>query len=171
MCRENTHDIGEVCRLLGVTSRTLRFYETRGIIGSTKLPFVARRQYTDSQIEQIKRVLVLRSLGISVKKIGEIQRGDSDLTAAVAERRAEIESSVTAKISELRLLEETLAKLEHDDDTIYSDDPAPETDGGESVRLADKYAVAVIDGAVAAPRGSCYAETITRSSFGEGVRA
>lgn len=24
MCRENTHDIGEVCRLLGVTSRTLR---------------------------------------------------------------------------------------------------------------------------------------------------
>ncbi len=143
---ENLHDIGEVCRLLGVTSRTLRFYEERGIIKSEKPPFGTRRQYTDAQIEEIKHVLVLRSLGISAKKIGEIQRGGADLTAAVAERRAEIESSVTAKIKELRLLEEALARLETSgDDSIFKSSPPPET-GGEPFPAADKYTRTIVAG-------------------------
>ena len=135
---ENLHDIGEVCKLLGVTSRALRFYEERGIIESVKPPYGVRRQYTDAQIEEIKRVLVLRSLGISVKNIGEIQRGGSDLTAAVAERHAEIESSVTAKIKELRLLEEALARLETcGDASIYSKSTSSASCDGKSLAAAD----------------------------------
>ena len=50
-------DINTACRMLGTTSRTLRFYEEKGIIQSTVSPFSNRRQYSMEQLEQIKKVL------------------------------------------------------------------------------------------------------------------
>ena len=75
MEKEELYDIGEVCKLLGTTSRTLRFYEEKGIISSTDVPFQPRRQYTGAQVDHIRNVLVLRALGISVKAIKALQNG------------------------------------------------------------------------------------------------
>ena len=51
---EKLYDISEVCELLGTTSRTLRFYEEKGIIQSTKELDSQRCKYTESQLEHIK---------------------------------------------------------------------------------------------------------------------
>lgn len=71
-------DINEVCKMLSTTSRTLRFYEQKGIISSTSVPFQPRRQYDAEQIEHIKKVLVLRSLGLPIAKIQKLQQGNAD---------------------------------------------------------------------------------------------
>ena len=63
------YDITDVCRLLGTTSRTLRFYEQKGIISSTTVGSSARRRYTEEQLVHIKNVLALRTLGLSIKAI------------------------------------------------------------------------------------------------------
>ena len=63
---EQLYDIAKVCQMLGTTSRTLRFYQEKGIIQSTSTPFSNRRQYTMAQIEKIRNVMALRALGLSV---------------------------------------------------------------------------------------------------------
>lgn len=122
MSERNTIDIGEVCRVLGTTSRTLRFYEEKGIITSTPPEFGTRRQYTPDQIEQIKRVLILRSLGLSVSKIKELKNGSDDLRSAIAERQAEITASIITKTKALRILSEALNTLEEGGDLFTRKD-------------------------------------------------
>ena len=65
------YDITEVCQILETTSRTLRFYEEKKIITSTTTGISARRQYTEEQLLQIKNVLALRKIGLSVKDIAD----------------------------------------------------------------------------------------------------
>lgn len=47
----NTFDINIVCNDLGISSRTLRYYEEIGLIESTKSIYSKRRRYTKEQIE------------------------------------------------------------------------------------------------------------------------
>ena len=105
MKKLNTIDIGEVCKMLGTTSRALRYYEEKGIIQSTASPFQTRRQYSVEQIGQIKNVLVLRSLGLSIGQIQQLQRGGS-LLDAIAQRRAQLIASISSKMKEIHLLNE-----------------------------------------------------------------
>ncbi len=109
---KHLYDITEVCRMLGTTSRTLRFYEEKKIITSTTVGLSARRKYTEEQLLQIKNVLVLRSLGLSVKSIAELQKEQSDLKNAVLSKRAEIYASIEAHIKEINLLNEAVYALE-----------------------------------------------------------
>lgn len=109
---KHLYDITEVCRMLGTTSRTLRFYEEKKIITSTTVGLSARRKYTEAQLLQIKNVLVLRSLGLSVKSITELQKEQSDLKNAVLSKRAEIYASIEAHIKEINLLNEAVYALE-----------------------------------------------------------
>ena len=89
MYRKSLYDIAEVCKMLDTTSRTLRFYEEKGIIQSTTVGISTRRQYTEEQISRIKNVLVLRTLRLSVKAIAELQTKGIDLKEAVLSKRAE----------------------------------------------------------------------------------
>ena len=145
MSEKNTVDIGEVCRVLCTTSRTLRFYEEKGIITSTPPEFGTRRRYTPEQIEQIKRVLVLRSLGLSIAKIQELQIG-GDLRSAIAERRAEITASIIERSKTLNLLSEALGTLEEGGDLFTQKDSQPDKYERERLEVVRICTDAVISG-------------------------
>ena len=121
MCQRSLYDITEVCKMLNTTSRTLRFYEEKGIIQSTTVGISSRRQYTEEQISHIKNVLVLRTLGLSVKAVAELQTQGTDLKDAVLSKRAEIYASIESRIREINLLNEALSALESGKD-IFSED-------------------------------------------------
>lgn len=112
MEKRQFYDIADVCRMLGITSRTLRFYEEKGIIRSTTVGLSSRRQYTEEQLSHIRNVLVLRTLGISVKAISELQAEKTDLKEAILSRRAEIYASINSRIKEIYLLNDALLVLE-----------------------------------------------------------
>ena len=147
MEKEGLYDIGEVCKLLGTTSRTLRFYEEKGIVSSTEVPFQSRRQYTGTQVDHIRNVLVLRALGISVKAIKALQDNKIDLRDAVLAKRAEIAAAMDAKRRELMLLNEALMTIEAGDDifqqteTIFEESPED-----PSAAIATLCAKAILDG-------------------------
>lgn len=128
------YDIAEVCKMLGTTSRTLRFYEQKGIIDSTAVPFCTRRQYSDAQIAHIKQVMVLRSMGMPIAKIASLQDEQGDLSQAILERRAQAIASVTTKYKEIRLLNEALATLENGGD-IFA--PRAKKEERRTERLAE----------------------------------
>ena len=121
MYQEQMYDITEVCKMLGTTSRTLRFYEEKGIIKSTTVGTSSRRQYTEEQLSLIKNVLVLRTLGLSVKSITELQTKGADLKEAVLSKRAEIYASIESRVREINLLNEALSALESGKN-IFSED-------------------------------------------------
>ena len=112
MYQKPLYDITEVCRMLGTTSRTLRFYEEKGIIQSTTIGTSSRRQYTEDQLSLVKNVLVLRTLGLSVKAIAELQNSGTDLKDAVLSKRAEIYASIESRVREINRLNEALSALE-----------------------------------------------------------
>lgn len=121
MEQKQYYDITEVCNMLGTTSRTLRFYETKGIISSTTAGISSRRKYTEDQISNIRNVLVLRTLGLSIKSIAELQNLGGNLRDAVLEKRAEILASIDTRIREINLLNEALSALESGKN-IFKDD-------------------------------------------------
>lgn len=124
--------------MLDVTSRTLRFYEEKGIITSTQSDDGKRRQYNAEQIKHIKNVLILRSLGLSVSKINKFLKESSDLKFAILERKADILAQITTKTKELNMLEETLSILDAGGD-IFTDQlkKASIVSNSELIKTAD----------------------------------
>ena len=121
MKNNGIYDISEVCNMLKITSRTLRYYEEKGIIKSTVNGTSSRRHYTEEQIKHIRNVLVLRTLGLSINTIAELQVQNADLRDAVLSKRAEIYSFVEKRVNQINLLNEALLAIESGED-IFSKD-------------------------------------------------
>ncbi len=105
---KNLYDIREVCTKLGITSRTLRYYEANHLVTSTTLPPSRRRHYTPAQAREIQKVLALRSLGLPVKTIRSLLQNGTSLEDALTARRAELIRCIGEKQRQINLLEEVL---------------------------------------------------------------
>ena len=68
--------IREVCDELGVTLRTLRFYEAQGLIAPKREP--RRRFYYTADVERLRAILRLKSVGLSLREIREVLQSPAD---------------------------------------------------------------------------------------------
>lgn len=57
---------------LGISSRTLRYYEQMGLVQSERLQIEKYRFYNQENIERVKQILVLSKMQIPVKDIVKI---------------------------------------------------------------------------------------------------
>ena len=146
MYQKQMYDITEVCKMLGTTSRTLRFYEEKGIIQSTTVGISSRRQYTEEQVSLIKNVLVLRTLGLSVKAIAELQNSGTDLKEAVLSKRAEIYASIESRVREINLLNEALSALESGKNIFNEDWQLSSAMNAEEKEIARLCTDAILNG-------------------------
>ncbi len=113
---EHLYDITQVAKMLGTTSRTLRYYEEKGIIQSTVLPFGKRRQYSEQQVTHIKNVLILRAMGLTIAQIGDWWAQNGNLEQAMLQHKAELHASIHKKLKELNQLNEALSALQSGED-------------------------------------------------------
>ena len=131
--------------MFGTTSRTIRFYEEKGLIQST--PGASRRRYTKEQIDNIKNVLVLRSLGVSVKSILELLNKDANLIDTLALKRAQIEALIETKRKEWMLLSNALVMIGSDKNIFDSElDPSSAVDNPKIAEIVKKCNKSVIGG-------------------------
>lgn len=72
MSPEPDHDIGEVTRLSGVTSRTLRHYDAIGLLTPASTSDDGRRRYGQAELLRLQHILVLRELGAPLTTISKI---------------------------------------------------------------------------------------------------
>ena len=115
-------DIHKLCEQLGCTSRTLRFYEEKGLIESTTDVYSNRRKYTDEQVTNIKNVFVLRSLGMPTAKIKEYLSDNVHLADIIKERKADLAVSMAKLNREYSLLCEALSTVENGGDIFSKTD-------------------------------------------------
>ena len=65
--------IGEVAKSLGITTRTIRYYEEVGITG-TPLRESGSRKYSEQDIHRLKFILKLKELGITLREMQELAK-------------------------------------------------------------------------------------------------
>jgi DNA-binding transcriptional MerR regulator len=69
---EEIESIGELAKELGLTTRTLRYWEEVGIIESVQRADGATRGYTPYYVRRIKFIMKLKELGLSIKELQDL---------------------------------------------------------------------------------------------------
>jgi DNA-binding transcriptional MerR regulator len=64
--------IGEVAKLIGVSSKTIRYYHEIGLLAEPKRTEGGYRLYTAQDLLRLQRIRRLRSLGLPLERIKEI---------------------------------------------------------------------------------------------------
>lgn len=64
--------IGELAKRLGITTRTIRYYEEIGLMGQSERLGGGTRTYNREDILRLKFILKLKDLGVSLKDIQEL---------------------------------------------------------------------------------------------------
>lgn len=75
--------IQDVARLTGTTSRTLRHYDSVGLVAPSRIAANGYRYYDEHALVRLQRVLLLRQLGLGLPAIGEVLDGETDAVAAL----------------------------------------------------------------------------------------
>ncbi len=95
------YSIGEVARLSGVDSKTLRFYEEKGVIKAAERKENGYRYFTEENLEEIKVIKDARELGLGLPEIKELMIGCSDGNCKhTAERNQKIIDDYVEKLTE-----------------------------------------------------------------------
>jgi DNA-binding transcriptional MerR regulator len=67
---EVSYRIGEVAERVGVTTRTIRYYEELGLLGTAGRAKGAHRLYTDADVARLEELIRLRDLlGLSLEEL------------------------------------------------------------------------------------------------------
>jgi len=105
--------ISAVSKSLGVSSRTLRYYEKIGLVQSRRLDDYAYRVYDDDAIRRLRQIIILRKLHVPVKQIREIfDNHDAAGVIDVFERNiSELDERITALATVKSILNRLVAEL------------------------------------------------------------
>ncbi len=66
--------IGELAQRVGLTERTIRYYEEVGLLDSVKRLEGGQRVYTDDDVRRLRFVQRLKALGLSLQEMLELER-------------------------------------------------------------------------------------------------
>ena len=107
-------NIGEASKRSGVTTKTIRYYESIGLIPAAGRTASGYRAYTAKEVEMLRFIQRARSLGFSVEDVSGLlelwrdrSRASSDVKAIALKHMGEIER----KIAELNSIRRTLLDL------------------------------------------------------------
>jgi DNA-binding transcriptional MerR regulator len=67
--QETMIQIGKLARELGITTRTIRYYEEIGLMGPSKRSSGGARSYNRDDVLRLKFILKLKELGIGLKEM------------------------------------------------------------------------------------------------------
>ena len=68
-----TYRVGELAAKVGMTERTIRYYEELGLLDSVKRLDGGTRIYTADDIRRLKFIGKLKLLGLSLQEMGELE--------------------------------------------------------------------------------------------------
>jgi len=66
--------IGELAQRVGLTERTIRYYEELGLLDSVKRLEGGQRLYTEDDVRRLRFVQKLKMLGLSLQEMLELER-------------------------------------------------------------------------------------------------
>ncbi|MBD2464522.1 MerR family transcriptional regulator [Oscillatoria sp. FACHB-1407] len=64
--------IGELAKLAGVTPRTIRYYESLGLLGPSEREGKGFRYYTETELERLEKIHAFKELGLTLEEIADV---------------------------------------------------------------------------------------------------
>lgn len=99
--------VGEVAERLGITVRSIQYYDQQGILSPSAKGSQNQRLYTQHDVERLYEVVCLKFAGLSLAQIKERMAGEADgaRTAAVfSDAMAETEKAFSALLRRYQML-------------------------------------------------------------------
>lgn len=119
--------VGEAAKKMGVSVRTLQYYDKEGIVSPSALSDGGRRLYSEKDLIRIHQILSLKSLGFSLEDIKKRllpldtpQEVISALAAQAEEMRKRIQV-LSKSLREIELLKDEVTKINEVDFKKYAD--------------------------------------------------
>lgn len=99
------YPIQQLAKAAGTTSRTLRHYDSIGLVTPSRIGSNGYRYYDDRSLVRLQRVLLLRELGLGLDAIGTVLAAQ-DASRAAGEQPNETEARVLTQHRELLVTEQ-----------------------------------------------------------------
>jgi Cu(I)-responsive transcriptional regulator len=107
-------NIGQAAAAAGVSAKMIRHYEGIGLIPKARRTYSGYRTYSDNEIHVLRFIRHARSLGFSIKEIGELvslwqdrRRASSRVKKLATEHIRELDQ----KIAQMQAMKATLERL------------------------------------------------------------
>lgn len=71
----NKYSIGEVAKITGLSTKTIRFYEEKGVIGSALREDNGYRFYSEKNLEEIRLIKYAKDMGLPLAEIKKLAVG------------------------------------------------------------------------------------------------
>jgi DNA-binding transcriptional MerR regulator len=119
--------VGELARKLGVTVRTLQYYDKEGLLHPSKMSESGRRLYAKKDMVALHQILALKHLGFSLEKIKSIRASltTPQEVAAVLEKQHELVAEqieqLKSALAAIDILRNEVLRINHVDFDKYAD--------------------------------------------------
>lgn len=135
-------NIKQAEHLSGVSKRNIRFYEQEGLITPARNRENDYREYTEADIETLKRIRVLRMVDMPLDQIKSVLLGQTGLRDAATAQKARLEEKARELHAAIRFCEEfgTLGDIRSlDTDAVLHRMEMPENQEGLFTRWINDY--------------------------------
>lgn len=116
---EGTFAIGEISRLVGMSQRTIRYYEEIGLLQSVRRIENGKRVYTEHDVRRLKFINRLKVLGLSLAEMVELekiyrkQRNNREILPKLLEILDERAAQIDERVSQLVALKKEIREYQH----------------------------------------------------------
>lgn len=108
--------IKEVEEQTGLTRSNIRFYEKEGLIKPLRKEGNGYRDYTEEDVEEIKKIACLRTVGITIEDIRRLSQKETNLHEVLEKQKKVLEEQLSGLQNAKRMCENLLTceKLEYE---------------------------------------------------------
>jgi DNA-binding transcriptional MerR regulator len=126
--------IKEVCKMLDMTPRTIRYYEERGLVKTVRESKTAQRRLDKDNIERLRNIRFLRMIGLSLDEISGVIDSKEKAADLIFTKTAELSAELSSLNERAAILRRVLAIVEKGGDIYSADLSAPHTEDEAEIR-------------------------------------
>lgn len=113
---------GELAKIAGVSSRTIRYYDEKGILKPISYSEEEYRLYDNNSVIVLQQILMLKYVGFSLEEISEIIKQDKEISLKhilekqkilMFQKKTQIEQIIYALDSAVKVCEKSSPDLQH----------------------------------------------------------
>ena len=104
--------IQDIAKVAGTTSRTLRHYDSVGLLEPSRIGSNGYRYYDEDALATLQRILMLRDLGLSIPAIADVLSGQRDHTVALRQHLAWLQQEKDRLDHQIESVQTTITKME-----------------------------------------------------------
>jgi len=113
--------VGELAKRVGVTVRTIQYYDQKGLLHPSKIGDANQRLYSDSDETEMRRILVLKYLGLSLSDIaGRAISSKDEFAHAVRESEDKLSQEIVRSFERMSALKALINAFENEDEVDWA---------------------------------------------------